>query len=49
MDIQELSRYFAEYGASFIFLIVLLEYISNHMNEQKNSVASSFFENHSAI
>ncbi|MGN1164930.1 MAG: DedA family protein [Lachnospiraceae bacterium] len=28
MDIQELSRYFAEYGASFIFLIVLLEYMN---------------------
>ena len=28
MDIQELTRYFAEYGASFIFLIVLLEYMN---------------------
>ena len=28
MDIQELTRYFTEYGASFIFLIVLLEYMN---------------------
>lgn len=49
MDIQELTRYFAEYGASFIFLIVLLEYISNRLNEQKNSLAPSFFKNYSAI
>ena len=28
MSIQTLTNYFLEYGAFFIFLIVLLEYIS---------------------